>query len=180
MNIKTHTYLYIDHHHPIPSSAPQKFPPCFLFCKKRSLVASVPKISGGKVQRWSQASSTGQRCGWRLVALLIGFPRKTTWEVLLWRNFWLAKKEVSQVCFFLVWRCGGFFFGRKSSRKMFAVQSWNIYLSFGGCAEYGEKTLPQKLGMKKTHNSSKYGTHFTQKTSWNSSMEMLPDSSGSQ
>lgn len=39
--------------------------------------------------------------------------------------------------------------GRKSSRKMFAVQSWNIYLSFGGCAEYGEKTLPQKLGMKK-------------------------------
>lgn len=180
--IYTHTCILITTP-PHPYIGPPKIPPVFFFVlqKKRSLAASVPKISGGKVQRWSQASSMGYRCGWRLVALLNGFPRKTTWEVLLWRNVWLAKKEVSQVSFF--------FFG--VAEISFLVENHLEedvcspeleYLSFFWrvCRIWGKDTSPKTWHEQKTHNSSIYGTHFTQKTSWNSSMEMLPDSSGSQ
>ena len=153
MNIKTHTSLYIDHHRIPPlHRPPKKFPPVFFVLqKKRSLVASVPKISGGKVQRWSQASSTGRSvwCGAWLLCLMVSQEKRRGRSCF--EGIFLVGKTRSfsgLFLFFFSLRRKSFF-GRKSSwRKMFEVQSWNIYLSLG-CTKYGEKTLPQKLGMKK-------------------------------
>lgn len=159
MNIKTHTSLYIDHHRIPPlHRPPKKFPPVFFVLqKKRSLVASVPKISGGKVQRWSQASSTGRSvwCGAWLLCLMVS-QEKRRGRSCFEGIFLVGKTRSFSGLFLFFFRCGGSLFlveNHLEERCLKSRVGISIFL-------WGVQNMAKNLAWKKTH---KYGTHFTQK-----------------
>ena len=126
---------------------PPKNSPRVFFCQKRSLAASVPKISGGKVQRWSQASSTGRSVWVAVGCSAYWFPKKNVVGGLALKACLVGKTRRVSGLFLFFWRCGGSFFlveNHLEERCLKSRVGISIFL-LEGVQNMGKRHFPKNL-----------------------------------